>query len=192
MANVRLTRQSLEDYNARVTRIDRQYRSDYDRYIANVGAYNADVRAHPYDEAQTRSVGGEPQYLMSTGPDTQVQSTDELGRPVVDVMGTPVMETKPGEKVYASRPTSLPTPVAPAQAVAPRAPNLTNNDYRAMRDPGTDQAGVAKANALGYTGKSELAGDAGGAMRNSAFADPADPNGLKDRGILARVMGGQL
>lgn len=189
MANVRLLRQSLEDYNERIAKIDAQYRADYGKYTSDVEAYNADVLAHPYTE-QTLQHG--PGYIMGKTPVTQVQSVDDAGQPVTDMYGNPMMVTVGGVDIVADKPTDKPVPVAPAESVAPRAPSITNSDYRALAAPGTDQAGVARANALGYTGKSELVGDQSGAMRNSAFADPADPQGLKERGILARVMGGQL
>lgn len=181
MANVRLLRQSIDDYNARIAKLDANYRAQYEQYTKDVAAYNADVAAHPNDPERSAQVGKQ-QYIMGYGPDTQVFQGDENGGGMV-TMRNPI---------YADSPTTLPTPVAPEQAVAPPAPNLTNNDQRALANPGTDPAGVVRANNIGYTGNSDVAAMNSGAMRNSAFADPADPQGLKERGILARVMGGQL
>lgn len=191
MANVRLLRQSIDDYNARVARLDAQYRTDYDKYTADVKAFNADVEAHPNDPAQSNLLSRQ-QYIVGHKPDRTVQALNSDGAPLFDDNGQPIMTTIPGEKIYANSPTTLPTPVAPQQSVAPPLPNLTNNDYKVMADPGTDPAGVVRANNKGYTGNSEIAAMNDTPMRNSAFADPADPQGLKERGILARVMGGQL
>lgn len=180
MANVRLLRQSLEDYNKRVAKIDAQYRANYDKYTTDVNAYNADVSLHPNDPARSQQVGKQ-QYITGYGPDT----TEWVGGEIDGGMQTV------RHPIYADSPTTLPTPQAPAQAVAPPSPNYTNNDIAAMANPGTDPAGVVRANNLGYTGNSEVSAANSGPMRNSAF-NQDDPNNLKDRGILARVMGGQL
>lgn len=182
MANVRLLRQSLEDYNKRVAKIDAQYRADYDKYTADVAAYNADVSAHPNDPAYSQAVGKQ-QYIVG------YQTVNEYQPGTLGDNGTYADVQKP---IYADTPTNLPTPVAPAQSVAPPAPNYTNNDRAAMANPGTDPAGVVRANNLGYTGNSEVSAANSGAMRNSAFNAPDDPNNLKERGVLARVLGGQL
>jgi len=181
MANVRLLRQSLEDYNARIAKIDAQYQANYGKYTDDVAAYNADVALHPHDPARSAAVGKQ-QYITGYGPDTTEWVGDEISGSMQTVR----------HPVYADRPTSLPTPVAPAQSVAPPAPSMTNSDYRALANPGTDPAGVVRDNNLGYTGNSEIAAMNDAPMRNSAFADPEDPKGLKDRGILARTLGGQL
>lgn len=181
MANVRLLRQSIDDYNARIAKIDAQYQSDYNKYTADVAAFNADVAAHPNDPQRSAQVGRQ-QYIVGYGPDTQEYVGDEFTGGVQTIR----------HPIYADSPTTLATPVAPAESVAPKAPNLTNNDIKAMGNPGTDPAGVVRANNVGYTGNSEISALNSGAMRNSAFNSPEDPNNLKERGILARVMGGQL
>lgn len=181
MANVRLLRQSIEDYNARVAKLDANYQAQYGQYTKDVEAYNADVSLHPNDPARSAAVGKQ-QYIMGYGPDTQEWVGDESTGGYQTVR----------HPIYADSPTTLANPVAPTQAVAPPEPNFTNNDIKAMANPGTDPAGVVRANNVGYTGNSEIAALNSGAMRNSAFADPADPQNLKERGILARVMGGQL
>lgn len=181
MANVRLLRQSIDDYNARVARIDAKYQTDYEKYKADVAAYNADVALHPNDPTYSQQVGKQ-QYITGYGPDTQEWVGGEIDGGMQTVR----------HPIYADSPTTLPTPVAPAQTVAPNGPNFTNNDLKALANPGTDPAGVVRDNNKGYTGNSEIAALNSGPMRNSAFADPADPQNLKERGILARVMGGQL
>lgn len=181
MANVRLLRQSLEDYNARIAKLDADYQARYGQYTKDVAAYNADVSLHPNDPERSAQVGKQ-QYITGYGPDT----TEWVGG---ESDGSYQTVRHP---IYADSPTTLPTPVAPEQAVAPKTPSYTQRDLEAMKNPGTDAAGVARANALGYTGNSDVAGLNEPAMRNSAFTKPDDPYGLKDRGILARVMGGQL
>lgn len=183
MANVRLLRQSIDDYNARVAKLDANYQSQYGQYTKDVAAYNADVAAHPNDPQRSAQVGRQ-QYLMG------YQGTESVYVP--GGLGDDGVWVEQPKAVYADSPTTLANPVAPTQAVAPPEPNFTNNDIKAMANPGTDPAGVVRANNVGYTGNSNVAAMNSGAMRNSAFADPQDPNGLKERGILARVMGGQL
>lgn len=192
MANVRLLRQSLEDYNNRVAKIDSQYQSQYGQYTKDVEAYNADVLSHPNDPAYSQQVGKQ-QYIVGKQPDQMVQAIDpETGGLRTDIYGNPIMVNQVGANIYADSPTTLATPVAPVQGVAPPPPSFTNNDIRAMANPGTDPAGVVRDNNKGYSGNSEIAAMNDTPMRNSAFADPADPQGLKERGILARTLGGQL
>ena len=84
-------------------------------------------------------------------------------------------------------------PTAPAEPTAPeapRAPNLTQSDLRELRSPSLDQAGMQMTANKGIIGKSELTGME--QSKISAFSDPEDPNNLKEAGILARTLGGQL
>ena len=82
--------------------------------------------------------------------------------------------------------------VAPEQQPPPE-PRFTQNQIREMENPTDDAAGMAKANALGYTGNSRLKGD-DPASRNSAFSNLGgdDPNNLKDKGVLARALAGEI
>lgn len=84
------------------------------------------------------------------------------------------------------------TIIAPEQMKL-QAPSLTLGDMEELQNPTDDQAGIAKANALGYSGNSKLVADEP-TSRNSAFFNIAgdDPNGLKDKGILARTLAGEL
>jgi hypothetical protein len=81
-------------------------------------------------------------------------------------------------------------PAEPAPAEEFRPPNLTQGDIRELKNPSQDMAGLQMMMNKGLIGKSELADNE--KSKVSAFADPEDPNNLKDAGILARVMGGQL
>lgn len=87
-------------------------------------------------------------------------------------------------------------PVSPTMPDRPHNPSLRESDYKEMSAPGTDQAGIAIANAKGYTGKSDVEALNDQASRFTAqqnpFADPNDPYNLKERGVLARTLGGQL
>ena len=86
---------------------------------------------------------------------------------------------------------SAPTaPTAYEQPPPPREPNLTVGNIREMKNPGRDMAGLQMAANMGIIGKSQLADNE--RSKVSAFADPDDPNNLKDAGILARTIGGQL
>jgi len=73
---------------------------------------------------------------------------------------------------------------------AARTPNLTVSDIRELADPGQNQASLSMLAAKGIIGKSQLAGDY--YSKNSAFNDPKDQNNLKQHGVLARTLGGQL
>lgn len=87
-------------------------------------------------------------------------------------------------------------PPAPTMPDRPQAPAMRESDLREIQSPGTDQAGIAIANAKGYTGKSDVEALNDQASRFTAqqnpFADPNDPYNLKERGVLARTLGGQL
>lgn len=82
--------------------------------------------------------------------------------------------------------------VAPEQ-VAPKEPTFTLNQIKEMENPTDDAAGIAKAQALGYSGNPRLIADQA-ASRNSAFANIAgdDPNNLKEKGVLARAVAGEI
>lgn len=79
---------------------------------------------------------------------------------------------------------SLPTPEEP------KGWNPSLREIDELRAPTVDAAGAQMATARGEGAKTGLVNEAVG--RDSAFADPEDPNNLADKGILARVLGGQL
>jgi hypothetical protein len=76
---------------------------------------------------------------------------------------------------------------------APPAPRFTQNQIREMEHPTDDAAGIVKAQALGYSGNPQLKG-LEPASRNSAFSNIGgdDPNNLKDKGVLARAIAGEI
>ena len=79
---------------------------------------------------------------------------------------------------------SLPTPEEP------KGWNPSLREIDELRAPTVDAAGAQMATARGEGAKIGLVNEAAG--RDSAFADPEDPTNLADKGILARVLGGQL
>ena len=82
-------------------------------------------------------------------------------------------------------------PAEPADPQNVRPLNLTERNIRELRSPSQDMAGMQMSANVGLIGKSELVGNET-AGPGSAFADPDDPHNLKEKGILAQVLGGQL
>lgn len=217
MANVRLLRQALTDYDKKVNQANAGYSAEYDAYAAKVNEFNN----LPYVMEGKALLGGDWKVKLSNGQSVIVPAEYKDQRPEA---GTRYMRTEtvtiPGstikgdpengvpEKVIPEKTLQLPrfgtdpsqyygAPVnAPTQSTPPRLPSLTERDYAEIANPSTDQAGVAIANAKGYTGNSPLVAENQSAARmspfQSAFNDPQDPQNLKSRGILARTLGGQL
>lgn len=84
-------------------------------------------------------------------------------------------------------PTNIPT-----QEV-PKAPTFTVNDLEEMAHPSNSAAEINRAQAFGYSGKSALVAERD-PTKNSAFANLGgdDQNQLKDRGVLARAIAGEI
>lgn len=248
MANVRLLRQSINDYTKKFDAANAaylagygDYQAQYDAYSAATNDYNARVAAFNAVGAQAgdifqneqgtlskygddgkpipytlessglnyaglggiggndagNSEGGNTQYGEPYKNDSGVWVMDTLQTsPTYDALGNVVGSTtaKTGSitiPVTAYHPGVAPT--APVEPIAPeliKKPNLTVSDIRELQNPGLDQAGLQMSMNRGIIGKSELAGME--QSKNSAFVDPEDPNNLKDVGILARTLGGQL
>lgn len=72
----------------------------------------------------------------------------------------------------------------------PKGWNPSLRELAELQAPTVDAAGAQMATARGEGAKTGLANEA--LAKGSAFADPEDPNNLADKGILARVLGGQL
>lgn len=81
---------------------------------------------------------------------------------------------------------------APTQET-PKAPTFTVNQLEEMANPSNSAAEINRAQAFGYTGKSALVAERD-PTKNSAFANLGgdDPNQLKDRGVLARAIAGEI
>ena len=222
MANARLLRQYIGDYNKKLAAEqgayeDRYagYKTQYDAYTQQANAYNqkieqfnAGTRAMvPGDVYQDESGGlkrvGEsgavevftgqmiqgqnyPTYKAKDG-NWYIDSPNDLENP--DAGTTPIQIVLKG-----SHPGAAPTaPAEPAPPAEVKQPNLTQNDIKEMQNPGLNQAQLAMSAARGYIGKSELAGDVA-PTSNSAFANLKgdDPNQLKDKGLLAQAVAGQI
>lgn len=207
MANVRLLRQGIEDYqedvmlrNRQIKKANTAYQASYDQYANDTNAYNAYVNSFNAKAAGggVYSEGG-AYFSVATGDPAVAGSliTQQDGTQVWEIPNSvaepdangsystylPYIGEKPGA-----------APAAPAEPVAPEAPkvpSLTNANLRELGNPGLSPGELEMSRAKGIDARSQLAGDE---MKgaNSAFADPDDPNNLKERGILARVMGGQL
>lgn len=247
MANARLLRQYIGDYNKKLAAEqgayeDRYagYKTQYDQYAAQAQAYNQridqfnaagaamtpgdiwqdetgklmqyDKKGNPVayggsggsfaDEygntttmtAPYRAANGAWYYdVMQTSPGSP-GGYDEYGQPIPAKPGTTTKVDTQYIPVKAFHPGAAPT--APAEPAAPaevKPPNLTQNDIKEMQNPGLNQAELAMSAARGYIGKSQLASE-NDPSKNSAFANLAgdDPNNLKEKGVLARVVAGQL
>lgn len=202
MANVRLLRQSVNDYekqmadaNKEVAGVNATYGSAYDKYVADVSTYNSMVtgdniprvkKTELYGLQDKDKIGVVTKDIV--GPNGQVFSyaLDQTGR--YEGRGTPT--------TFGWHLVNTPAqPTAPTQGVVDtskiRAPNLTQGDIKTLKNPpSTPSQGVMATN-MGYTHVSNLA-DGDAPSKNSAFTNPDDPNNLRERGVLARVMGEQL
>jgi len=135
--------------------------------------------------------------------DQDTTQRDESGQPAVTGY-----DWQTGEPIYAkvtTTPVYLPVkafhpgtaPVAPATPAPPeevRKPNLTQNDYKEIANPGQTQGQLAMQAARGYLGKSELAAENDPSSQNSAFTNLKgdDPNGLKAKGLVAQAIAGEI
>lgn len=111
-----------------------------------------------------------------------------------DMLGNQIEGVTPGwqNSGYSARIMDNSGITAPEQH-APPAPRFTQNQIREMEHPTDDAAGIVKAQALGYSGNPQLKG-LEPASRNSAFSNIGgdDPNNLKDKGVLARAIAGEI
>lgn len=98
--------------------------------------------------------------------------------------GAPVKIAEFNTKPPTTQGVTVPTPEEP------KGWNPSLREIAELRAPTVDTAGAQMATARGEGAKTGLVNEAIG--RESAFADPEDPNNLADKGILARVLGGQL
>jgi hypothetical protein len=117
--------------------------------------------------------------------------TDFLGNPLVDENGNPVASGWQRSSITAR--VMDPSYIQAPTQKAPRAPTFTQNQLQEMQNPTDDPAAIVKANALGYTGNPRLKADEP-ASRNSAFTNLIgnDPNSLREKGVLARTLAGDI
>lgn len=102
--------------------------------------------------------------------------------------GTDIYGVPAGTYASAYRaPTNIPT-----QEV-PKAPTFTVNQLEEMANPSNSAAEINRAQAFGYSGKSALVAERD-PTKNSAFANLGgdDPNNLKEKGVLARAIAGEI
>lgn len=191
-----------------------------DNGVPGITAYTADKRGNPQlagglvdklPEADVGSTGGAMLQgqlngvWLKNGDGTATFHTWNPGYNTVDLGGgdggggyTTTQTGTPGwePSTYTARLMQFNTPSPTAQEVstpAPEQPKGWNPSLREIEEvqaPTADAAGVQMAAARGESAKTGLVNEAIG--RESAFADPEDPNNLADKGILARVLGGQL
>lgn len=127
--------------------------------------------------------------VMQTTAGTE-GSYDEYGQPIPAKPGTTTKVDTAYIPVKAFHPGTAPT--APAQEV-PKAPTFTVNQLEEMANPSNSAAEINRAQAFGYTGKSALVAERD-PTKNSAFANLGgdDPNNLKEKGVLARAVAGEI
>ena len=231
MANVRLLRQSIEDYQKKYDTTAKNFNARYKEYTDAVDGYNAEMDrlaktpgavayiSNPdgtYSKVISKSgklifarteqnikgvkeapisnpLFGPKIVIVGEGPDKGVyvwKHPDDKGASMGQGGGASwyragATEGGPPPMIYNQ-------PVAPKEPDSIRAPNITVSGSRELQNPGMDQSQLNLVGAKGVLGKSNLVADQQPAMKGSVFADPGDPNGLKERGVLARVLGGQL
>jgi len=195
------------------------YSGKTDAYNAQINAFNQELKGLDAGEIIQDADGGLQQLdlkrglIRYKGPTTDAFSQGPRPGPVYQDKGGGWFYDRPvfindatyddaGNQIspaqYGTRKTSIPVeathpgtaPAAPTQGAVPRIPNLTQGDIRELQNPSVDQAAMQMLANKGIIGKSELAGM--DQSKISPFADPEDPNNLKEAGILARTLGGQL
>lgn len=222
MANARLLRQSIEDYQKKYDTTAKDFNARYKEYTDAVDGYNAEMDklaqtpgAAAYvsnpdgtyskvisksgklifapTEQKIKGVKEVPVSNPRSGPSTVlVTEGPDKGAYAWTVQGGNVGWFPVGVSAGAPPPMIYNQPVAPKEPDSIRAPNITVSGSRELQNPGLDQSQLNLVGAKGIIGKSNLVADQQPAMRGSAFADPSDPNGLKERGVLTRVLGGVL
>jgi hypothetical protein len=201
MANVRLLRQRLSDYDAAIQRINRNYEGDYEEYGAKVNAWNAIASKTPYvtqilDTSPTQIGDGDPlggagklvrlsdgqRVVLDAGPVEGLvegayyngPSSSQVPTGEVDAYGQPIMKSVTTHGFSKLPAAAGPLPEDPVMPDAPREPNLTQRDVRTLMAPPTNAAGVEMARAKGYTGNSELVAENEDRSRITAFQSAFD------------------
>lgn len=110
-----------------------------------------------------------------------------------DFLGNPIENVTPGWSPtgYNARVIDENGIVAPERNIPE--PRLSLSDLKELNNPRDDMAGIAMANALGYSGNSALVADQPTSPNSAFFNIGGDnPNNLKDKGILARTLAGEI
>lgn len=247
MANVRLLRQLVQDYQNRFNAVNEGYQDKRSIYEKAVAGYNSAVeRTRAGEEHLWKVEGQSTNYAIFSGvnedtgglmfkskanvvdappQDVSGAIVDSEGNPATTPLnnvwvrgdngiatlytiaqtGTekktvpgyegdtreievPVFQYVPSQRTVALAPDE--PPVAPDRGKYPRDP-FTEKEKGILSNPPATQSEMNLANAKGAYPQSALAGDQP-ASPTSAFANPEDPNNLKEKGVLARVLGGQL
>lgn len=201
---------AIEGYNAQIAKFnsDAQGMTPGDIYQneqgtltqfdkkGNPAAYSLPQLGWGYpDESGTTTSVGAP-YKAADGLWYYDITTTTPGQGTNLITGEPNPATTTVSKQYipvkAFHPGTYSGPQAPKQE-EPKAPTFTVNQLEEMAHPTQNQAGVAKAQALGYSGNPSLVAERD-PSRNSAFANlkDDDPNQLKAKGVLARAIAGEI
>ena len=217
MANVRLLRQQVQDYQRELMAVNRDYRADYNQYKEAVDSYNTAVAARNTQIANAQKNGTNLAEPINGGSSYKVLSGVNAGRevPLVTSLNKNVgdyvfkhngsggltlyklQNVSWSQKGYVGvatvgKATALPaSPVAPEEPDAPPGPSFTEKEKKLLTNPTAGPAEMNMGNAKGVSLQSSLAGEVPTAS-TSPFANPEDPNNLKEKGVLARVLGGQL
>lgn len=161
----------------------------------NPVAYSSAYPSWGYDESGSTTSAGAP-YKAADGLWYYDITTTTPGQGTNLITGEPNPSTTTVSKQYipvkAFHPGTYSGPQAPKQE-EPKAPTFTVNQLEELASPTQNQAGVVKAQALGYSGNSSLVAERD-PSRNSAFANlkDDDPNQLKAKGVLARAIAGEI
>lgn len=189
MANVRLLRQSIADYQKDVAKANDTYATDYanysnefERQSKEVDAYNAALAAFNATPTSKHYYSNRDWYMARATANYEADSRYSAKQIAAIRAEYPLPPTPPSV---------LTNPAPEPERVDPKEPNITASNIREVMNPGLNQAQGQLLQAKGIVAKSDLAGDQP-AMKNSVFSDQQDPQGLKERGVLARVLGGQL
>lgn len=155
----------------------------YDKPLDNAGVY----RETSGDENPDYIVRGEEHWVRNADGTATLYRPGKIG--TVSGWGArPIYGYLPSSTTVKIFPESAPT--APTIGDPGRAP-FTEKEKGLLQNPTLGPSEMNMAAAHGVVAESSLAGDVPSAP-SSPFANPEDPSNLKERGVLARVLGGQL
>lgn len=211
-SRVKMLRQRVEDYNKRynagLNKENAGYNEEYAAYQAQVNAYNDAITAINNLRDRELFVAADGGYYKKTsGPEgvgsvripflTQAQiDRGDLGYSLVNGV-VKYGNTRVPVHVYPALAAGVPAaPPAPSEENIKVPPlGLTLKQEHELVAPSASPVELERGANVGFLRKSELADNpAAPTEKNSAFFNLKgdDPNGLKDSGILARTIAGQL